>query len=154
MKIEYSKVEELLMQALRKMKTQNLIKFIKKTLEDRERNIATEGKTELPPPAVLTKLIVLIKKDLAAIERADPAAMEPLSEVPEEVSELITHLKDFSEDDWNKMMTLKEKLRQVRSQLAAESEEELSESLIQEELDKLEKQGKFNFKANKKWRSV
>jgi hypothetical protein len=155
-KTNYSKVEKLLVDGIRRLKTEQLLEIADKAALAHRKNVApaTEPSLPLPSESAVHATIRGIKRDLKAIEAADPETFATLGSDQESVSTLVPRLAEFSQTDWDQLVAVREKIEAIRREVVGVTESQQLDLQIQGEFDKLEVKGKYDFHSKDKWRPV
>ena len=153
-KLNYTKVEKLLIHAIQKMRVQGLLELANRLMEEKHLNIKKGATKALPKPATLKLVVENIKNDLKKIKELDKDVYLGLAAEQGEVDEVVSDLHTFVLSDWENLLALKEKILQTKEQLMADPDADPLEEQIEREKKELEKRGEDDFKRRKGWQSV
>lgn len=153
-KTNFTKVEEVMDQGLRKYSVEHLLEMADEAsgARTKTRNASIDYSSETAKTAQLSKaqsrLIASLQRDLKNLRKKDKEVYKKLGIARQDIKKMIENPSSLTPADWEKIQQIRAKIDQykaeVAKQLPQQSDEELVESERHEHLNR-------RYNVNKKW---
>ncbi len=120
-KVQYTKVEDILIEGLRKFKTDNLL------------NLANIAAQIGPKKKDTKKILEQLKAELQFFKKKDPSLLKKLTDNPKEIKKILEDSTSLTEEELNLINSFIEKFTEYKLSLKLAATEETNESIIEQE---------------------
>lgn len=153
-KINYEKVERLLLQGLDKMALDDLQDLADELMKEREANVKIKVKDKPPGGEVIRTLVERLRKSLKEVKAENIAFYKRLEKPKERLKELYKKADSVTLDEWEEIKEIKELVMETHRMLSSGGDAQYNQKMISERLRALEKKGKYNFRGKDSWDTV
>lgn len=150
-KLDWEKIERLLLSGLDKYRAEDLRVAIINFLKNQSKGLAGSKDEESLTNKLIDEVFRQMKKDLKIIKYKAPGEFEKIkSEIPL-YRDMEAKKREMKPEDWELLMDKKGLLNQMKVDAVGIDSEAEIELEIANELKKLQKQGKHNFNVRESW---
>lgn len=152
-KKDYSRIEDNVERSAEEHRRRKILEEASRVIEDSERGVALV-KRRVPGMAAREAVLSAILKQLRFIREHSPDDFARIIELRKSCKQLSERLQDLSIEDWDLLLKHKLRLNRLRVKLLSDKEGHYDDEIVEKELKRLKKKGRYHFDAKEHWDTI